>query len=439
MARGDDATRRVHAIGGAIAARVSIPGSKSLSNRHLVLAALSHGASELRGVLASDDCDMLRAALSQLGARFEAKDDAWLVDGVTGNPRGGGSIDLGHGGTPTRFMLAVAALCEDETLVDGSDRMRERPVDEGIDLLVALGAKARFPRKAGALPVAIHGPLTEPAVTVYRTASSQFVSALMLVAPCTENGIAIRFAEHPTSASYLELSIEALCRVGVHAQVERHEGGELSCVSIAPQMIPAHSVLIEPDASSAVYFGALAALVGGSIEIPRLDLQSSQPDLFFFRDLQARGVEVVAQGGSESGVLIRVPRGTVLRAHDSDYSSAPDAAVMAMLLAACGDAPSLFTGLSTLRVKESDRIETVAAGLRALGGSVDVGSDWARVHPLPRRLTPAVIQSANDHRLAMAFGVLGCAREGVSIAEPSVVSKSWPRFWDALREATLLG
>ncbi|MSR42153.1 MAG: 3-phosphoshikimate 1-carboxyvinyltransferase [Phycisphaerales bacterium] len=432
MEHAEHATRTIRAMDRAIHARVEVPGSKSLSNRHLVLAALADGTSALRGVLASDDCDRLRIALLAMGAKFARSHDAWTVEGVSGKPRAGGSIDLGHGGTPTRFMLAVAALCADATTVDGSERMRERPVDEGVDMLVSLGATAEYPRAARALPIVIHGPLTGRSIEVRQTASSQFISALMLIAPCMPHGLEIHFQVPPTSASYLELSIDALRAVGVSVDVERGASNALTRVSIAAQTIRAHAVIVEPDASSAVYFGALAALVGGSVEIPQLSPRGSQPDLFFFRDLQARGVEVV----DRDGLSMHATRGAVLHAHDSNYECAPDAAVMAMVLAACADAPSLFTGLATLRVKESDRIETVAAGLRALGGQVDVGADWARIHPLPQQLSPAVVQTCNDHRIAMAFAILGCAREGVTIADPDVVAKSWPGFWNALEGAT---
>jgi 3-phosphoshikimate 1-carboxyvinyltransferase len=204
-------------------------------------------------------------------------------------------------------------------------------------------------------------------------------------------------------------------------------GGGLSRIAIAPQPIRAGEVAIEPDASSAVYAAAAAVLTGGSVLLEGLPRRSAQPDAFFLDDLALRGaaIEEVERGTRVSA------RGT-LRGLDSDYSAAPDAAVMAMVLAACASSPSRFTGLATLRVKESDRISAVAAGLRALGGTVETGEDWARIHPLPARLAPAEIDTANDHRIAMAFAVLGLARGCVSIKNPSCVAKSWPGFWDAL-------
>lgn len=423
-----------------LAARVRVPGSKSLTNRHLVLAALANGTSTLRGVLHSDDCDRLIAALGAMGAVFESVGDTLRVTGVGGQPRATHRVDLGDGGTPTRFMLAVAALSEEETEIDGSARMRERPIDEGVDMLCALGASARFPRAPRALPVVMRGPLRGGRLEVGRTASSQFVSALMLVAPSSELGIDLHFTDEPTSAAYLALSVEALASAGINVEVAygptplgvSAPGAGLRRLTILPQPSRAYNVDIEPDASSAVYPAALAGLVGGRVELDGLSRRGAQPDAWFFSDLALRGAVVEELTRPDGSIATRVTCARPLRARDADYARAPDAAVIAMVLAACADGPSLFTGLETLRVKESDRIATVAAGLRALGGHVETGADWARIYPLPERLQPASIATANDHRIAMAFAVLGSARTGVSIEDPGVVSKSWPGFWDAL-------
>ena len=421
-------------------ARVRVPGSKSLSNRHLVLAALAHGESELRGVLHCADCDALVAALTQLGAQFETQGDVMRVKGVAGSPRATARIDLGDGGTPTRFMLAVAALAHDETVIDGSARMRQRPIDEGVDMLGSLGANARFCGDARALPVAMRGPLEGGAITLGVTASSQFISALMLVAPCTKHGIVITLDEVATSESYLHLSLAALAAAGVNAEVAyrptllsaRNCGSGLARVSIAAQPMHGARIDIEPDASSAVYPAALALLLRGRIEIDGLALRSAQPDSWFFDDIALRGALVQQITRDDGSIATVVQWREELHALDAHYQRAPDSAVMAMVLAATASHASTFTGLSTLRVKESDRIESVAAGLRALGGVVETGSDWVRVHPLPATLTPACIDTANDHRIAMAFAILGCARAGVTLMNPEVVSKSWPEFFEVL-------
>jgi 3-phosphoshikimate 1-carboxyvinyltransferase len=455
-----------------VAGSIRVPGSKSQSNRHLILAALAGGSTTLRGLLACDDCDRLRAALDACGVRFEDAGD----DGSGGVGEGAGarsvrltpaapvvgtaaapvSLHLGDGGTPTRFMIAYAAAQPAGVFViDGSARMRERPVAEGVAMLRALGARIEYAESEGRLPVRVFGgTLRGGAIEVGRTASSQFVSALLLVAPRLAQGIDIRLTEEPTSASYLHLSLAALAAVGVDAETAYGPvrlgvatiGGGLARIRVAPQPIRGGTVDIEPDASSAVYPAAAAVLTGGSVLLEGLPRRNAQPDSYFIEDLALRGarVEALGEGGDDGegggedaggrprAVATRISAGPVLRGLDSDYARAPDAAVMAMVLAACGDRPSRFTGLGTLRVKESDRIAAVAAGLRALGGTVDCGEDWALVHPLPARPTPAAIDTVNDHRIAMAFAVLGLARPGVSIRNPACVGKSWPGFWLAL-------
>lgn len=421
-----------------IDAAVRVPGSKSLSNRHLILAALADGPTTLRGLLACDDCDRLLVALSAFGVAHREQGGAVLV--APGAVPAEGSVHLADGGTPTRFMIAYAAAQSHGVFtIDGSPRMRERPVAEGVEMLRALGARIEYLEADGRLPVRVHGGgLVGGSIDVGRTASSQFVSALMLVAPRLSKGLEVRFTSEPTSASYLHLSLSALAAAGVDAKVAygpvvlgaSQPGAGLASISIEPQPIRGGEVEIEPDASSAVFAAAAAVVTRGTVLLEGLPRRSVQPDAYFLDDLALRGAAVEV---TESPRLAtRVSARTALRGRDSDFTLAPDAAVMAMVLAACADAPSRFTGLATLRVKESDRIAAVAAGLRALGGTVETGDDWARVHPLPAHATPAAIDTVNDHRIAMAFAVLGLARPGVSIRDPGCVRKSWPGFWDAL-------
>lgn len=441
-----------------INASMRVPGSKSLSNRHLLLAAVRAGrprgaATTLKGFLRCDDTEHLIAALASLGTRARWSGEDLMVDAT---PAGSGKIlNLGDGGTPTRFMLAYAASCahscRDWITVDGSARMRERPIAEGVAMLQALGARVEWIEAEGRLPVRVlGGSLLGGALEVGRTASSQFVSALLLVAPTLERGLELKFVGEPTSATYLELSLAALVQAGFGAPltVERDgsaNGGTLRAIrfrrdasSNGATEDSALVLSIEPDASSAVYPAAAAVLTGGSVVLEGLPRLSAQPDRIFLEDLAFRGARLETQtevrpsaGHAES---TRVVAQGALRGRDSDYSKAPDAAVMAMVLAACGSEPSLFTGLGTLRVKESDRIAAVAAGLRALGGTVETGDDWARVHPLGQAPVAAAIETVQDHRIAMAFAVLGLVRPGVSIRNPSCVAKSWPRFWTALQQ-----
>ncbi len=440
------------------AAAIRVPGSKSLSNRHLILAALARGSTRLRGLLACDDCDRLLAALDACAISHRVDGGDLIIDGGADRSERDTTVNLGDGGTPTRFMLAFAAAqLGGACIIDASARMRERPVAEGVAMLRALGGEIHAENhgenqgmaESMRLPMRVRGgSLRGGRIDIGATASSQFVSALMLVAPALADGIDIHFTDEPTSASYLELSLAALAAAGVNFEVVRRPvllsaasvGGGLARITIAPQPIAGGTIDIEPDASSAVYPAAAAVLCGSTVTLEGLARHSAQPDIGFLDDLAMRGARVEVVGNST-----RVSAGKSLRGHDANYARMPDAAVMAMVLAACADGPSLFTGLATLRVKESDRIAAVATGLRALGATVETGDDWARIHPLPARnsaINPAMkvaIDTVNDHRIAMAFAILGLARGGVSIANPGCVGKSWPGFWtslDLLRSGT---
>jgi len=409
---------------GPVDATVRVPGSKSLSNRHLVLAALASGESSLGNLLACDDCDRLVAALRGFGLSIREDGGRTLVaGGGCGLPRGA-RVDLGEGGTPTRFAIALATVAAGESQVDAGKRMRERPVAEGVEILRALGGDIDFLGAGSGLPVRVRGGrLRGGRVEIGRTASSQSISAALLVAPVTERGVEIVFREPPTSASYLELTVAALRAWGVEVAFDSGRR-----ISIAPQPLAARTITIEPDASSAVFPAAAAVLAGGRVRIPGLPLDSRQPDLGFLRLLRNHGATVADDG--EGGLV--VASGGGVRSMRADLAEAPDAAVMAMVLAAQADGPSEFTGLETLRVKESDRIEAVVAGLRALGGAVETGRDRVRIHPLPATTRGARIDPRDDHRVAMAFAVLGLVRPGIGLDRPGCVAKSWPGFFEAL-------
>jgi 3-phosphoshikimate 1-carboxyvinyltransferase len=412
---------------GPVDATVVVPGSKSLSNRHLALAALAAGESTLVNVLACDDCDRLVAALRSFGIAVREEGGRTHVAGGGGRLPRGASVDLGEGGTPTRFAIALATLAAGESTVDAGERMRERPVAEGVAILRELGAAIEL-AAGGRLPARVRGgTFVGGTVEVGRTASSQAISAALLVAAAGERGVELRFREPPTSGSYVALTVAVLREWGVRVAVDGEPDAPRR-IAIPAQPIAARTVAIEPDASSAVFPAAAAVLAGGRVRIPGLPVASGQPDLAFLRSLVVHGASVRDDGAG--GTLVTSPGG--VRATVADLSSCPDAAVLAMAMAALADGPSEFTGLATLRVKESDRIEAVAAGLRALGGTVETDRDRVRIHPLPARTTAARIDPRNDHRVAMAFATLGLVRPGIEVLEPGCVAKSWPGFWHAL-------
>lgn len=414
--------------GGSFIAKV--PGSKSLTNRWLMLAALAQGTSTLRGALASDDTMAFVGAVCACGVRaaWHAPDELSVV-GCAGHPAGGASVSLGDGGTPTRFMVAFAALADRAIVIDGSPRMRERPVAEGVAMLAALGAQVRWIDAAGRLPVAVGGirPLGRT-IAVGATTSSQFISAIMLAAPWLERGLELVFTEPPTSASYVELSIGVLDRVGVPMRVERSPGGALVAVTIEPMSLQGFEIAVEPDASSAIYPLAAAALVPGMrVTVPGLPRATAQPD---------RGAidALVAMGGRERMVdgATCIEHGGPLRGISVDASAWPDGSLAIAAVAAAAQGTTAISGLRTLRVKESDRIEAMAAELRAIGCTVHASDDALVIDPSTCHARPVTLRAHRDHRVAMSLATLGLRRPGISIDDPSCVAKSWPEFWESI-------
>jgi len=442
--------RTVAAIG-AFVRDVRVPGSKSMTNRALVLAALARGTTVLRHALRSEDTDALAAAITALGVRVEtgAGEDAFTVHAAgAGLPAGEEvHVDLGDGGTPTRFATALAALAPRVTVIDGSARMRERPVADGVALLRALGADAGWAGAEGRLPVRVDGRAGPPrggTLRVGKVASSQFVSALMLTGCRMPHELTLEFDEPPTSASYVELTADELRAWHVPVDVLRAPGGALRSVRVRSAVPDAGGErTVEPDASSALYWAAAAALVpASSVTLAGLARASGQPDM--------RAIDVLAAMGA---VVEDAPAGIRVRSRASagdspaplggtraDCSACPDGALMLIAAAAVAAGPSRFEGLGTLRVKESDRIAAMAHGLRRVGAHAEFGEDWIEVTPIPaHRHVDAQVDPHGDHRIAMSFAVLGLRTGGIRVMNPDCVSKSYPGFWEELgriREAS---
>ena len=398
------------------------PGSKSITNRALLLAALAKGNSTLRAPLESEDTVALRQALSALGAVATINDGVWEIAGVDGQFPTGGSVNLGDGGTPARFMLAAASLAQDQVEVDGSPRMRERPVAEGIELLRELGVALQGTGTPEHLPVLVShwNERAGGTLRVGQTASSQFLSALMLIAPWTRDGITIQFAEEPTSVSYIELTVALLRELGVEAV---YEPGRR--VFVPSGGLGHFDCTIEPDASSAVYWWSAAALVpGASVTVP-IPAASAQPDLKALALLESLGATVDSEAGA---ITVRGP--AELLGAQLDAELCPDAAVMIAVVASRARGKTRISGLRTLRVKETDRIHALAVELAKTGCTVQEFDDAIEIDPSTVCDQPVQIKTWNDHRMAMAFGILSFVRAGVQIEDPGCVSKSYPNFWD---------
>lgn len=413
---------------------VTPPGSKSETNRFLMLAALSSGRTRLDAPLRADDTNRFIDALRACGAGIH-EGESWVEVESSGVLEGGSSVTLGDGGTPTRFMIALATLARQPITIDGSARMRERPVAEGIEMLRALGAEIQYVESEGRLPVRVGGGKVPRggALEVGRTASSQFVSAVLLLAPRLERGIDLFVrADSLTSPSYVELTIHALEKWGVPVQVERDGKGMLARITVPPTQLRAASLQVEVDASSAAYFLAAAAIVpDAGVVIRGLPRLSKQPDVACLSAL-------VSMGASEcsSAAGIGVEGTSTWRGIDIDASRWPDGALCLAAVASLAKGSTRIRGLETLKVKESDRVHVMAEQLARTGCCIESTDHSITIHPDRARAAPVLIDPQGDHRVAMSFAVLGLARPGISIANPTCVSKSYPAFWRDLHQLT---
>jgi 3-phosphoshikimate 1-carboxyvinyltransferase len=344
------------------------------------------------------------------------------------------TIDCGHGGTPARFLLAAACLSADVVVIDGSDRLRQRPMAEGVELLRALGATIVSEHGTDRLPLRVEScGLRGGRLRVGSTASSQYISALMLIAPFLDEGIELEFDGPPTSAAYIRLTANELEAWGAGVELQEH-AGELELVRVRPGMLASRSRTIEPDASSAAYWAVAAAINPGSrVSLLGLQPDDVQPDAGVFDAIIQAGAAVETH---EDGCIVHGPR-TVRGWSSLDASGMPDGAVALAVMAACAVTTSTITGLSTLRVKESDRIGAIQTELQRCGAEVHATDHSLRISPIPTPQLGAeapgiLVRTYDDHRMAMAFSILGLRRGGIRIEDPECVTKSYPGFYKDL-------
>ena len=418
---------------------ITPPGSKSITCRAYVLAALADGESKIIRPLRADDTNRLLDALCTLGAEARWDGEDVYIKGVNGRFPRGGEVNLGDGGAPTRFMIACACLAVEPVVVDGSKRMRERPIAEGVDMLRKLGATIEYVEEEGRLPVRIvpSGNFKGGEIEIGETVSSQFISALMLIAPSLASGLRLTIHQL-TSASYILLTSHLLKGFGL--RVKRNLLSFLSARRLRGLFIPQQQTMgcvisIEADASSALYWTTATMLVQRSrCKIRGLWSNSAQPDSKAIYALERFGGPIENYDAGESGedvdrLVINGPKGFLASALNADCGMMPDGSIaMSVAAATCG-ARSRLTGLHTLRHKETDRIAALANELRRIGCTIETTDDSITIDPSTRHNDPVVIETYNDHRMAMAFGVLGLARPGISISNPACVSKSYPTFW----------
>jgi 3-phosphoshikimate 1-carboxyvinyltransferase len=407
--------------------QVTVPGSKSIANRALILAALADGDSTLENVPDGDDTVAMLRCLAGLGVAAVGTDGTVAVAGSGGRLRPGATrLDAGLAGTTSRFVTALAALADRPVVIDGEPPLRARPMAQLHDALTALGAVVESADVAGRLPVTVTGPVRRGGTVRLRgDVSSQFVTALMLIAPCLEGGVTIELTSPLVSLPYVRLTAALMEAFGV-------AGVDVSDVAVVvPQgRYTGRSFAVEPDASSASYPLAIAAICGGTVTVPGLTPTSLQGDIAVLDLLAAMGCDVASSGGA---VTVARAAGRPLRGLDVDLSATSDLVPTIAAVAVTAATSTTVRGVGFIRAKESDRLGDLATELARTGAGVVATDDGLRIEPVGGAggLHGAVLRTHHDHRLAMAFAVLGAAVDGISVDEPGVVSKSWPGFWEA--------
>jgi 3-phosphoshikimate 1-carboxyvinyltransferase len=415
-------------------ATVCVPGSKSLTNRALLIAALGDGVTHLTNALFSDDSRYFANALKTLGFELTLDEFAhkMTVTGLGGRiPAPKAELFIGNAGTAARFLSAFLTLGHGEYILDGEPRMRERPIGDLVESLTQLGANV-------APLITHHSSLVTPPLkitasglpggktTIAGDISSQFLSALLMVAPYAQKPIEITLSTELNSKPYVEMTLAIMRDFGLEIQRSGYQQ-----FTIHPNhYLPITNYPIESDASAASYFFAAPALCGGTVRVENISRRSKQGDIAFLDVLQKMGCSV-----SETSHSLLVTRHSSLTGLDIDMRDIPDTAQTLAALAPFADSPTRIRGIASARLKETDRVAATCAELTRLGVKVDEHPDGMTIYPLqPSNFQPATIKTYNDHRMAMAFSLIGLRVPGVTIANPGCVSKTFPNFFEVLAE-----
>jgi 3-phosphoshikimate 1-carboxyvinyltransferase len=417
----------------AAAGTVRLPGSKSISNRMLLLAALAQGTTEIRDLLDSDDTQVMLEALRRVGVGITALgDNAWRVEGSGGVfPVKDADLFMGNAGTAIRPLTAALALSGGSYRLSGVPRMHERPIGDLIDGLRQIGADLRYAGNTGFPPLSIHPAtvnLSAP-IRLRGDVSSQFLTALLMALPLTGQRAVIEMTTELISKPYIEITLNLMARFGV--KVEREAWQRFTIAEGQSYRSPG-ILHVEGDASSASYFLAAGAIGGGPVRVEGIGKGSIQGDVRFADELEKLGATIT---WGDTWIEATAPRGK-LKAFDLDLNHIPDAAMTLAVAALFADGPCRLRNIASWRVKETDRIAAMATELRKLGATVEEGADCLAVSPAPTFVAGAVIDTYDDHRMAMCFSLAALGGVTVTINDPQCVNKTFPGYFDAFAEIT---
>jgi 3-phosphoshikimate 1-carboxyvinyltransferase len=401
-------------------AAVTVPGSKSYTHRILIATALADGPSTIENTLKSEDTTLTAQALRSWGVSIEERNGRIDVAGTGGNltpckeP-----VYLANSGTSMRLLTGIAALGKGKTLLTGSKRMQERPIRELLDGLGQIGVTARSVNDTGCPPVEVHGGVCEGGeMALDCRVSSQYLSSVLLMAPYTRQGIRVTLPFGLVSKPYVDMTVDIMNRLGVTVEREAYER------FFAPggQIYKNGGYVVEPDCSQASYFWAAAAITGKRLLVRNIARSSRQGDVHFVDLLERMGCRVTEE---REGIAVT---GGKLRAIETDMSDMPDVAPTLAVVAAFAEGTTVIRNIAHLKDKECDRIGSVAKELTKMGISVKATDDGLAVQG--GRPRGALIDTYNDHRMAMCFSVAGLITKGVVIKDETCVVKSFPNYWE---------
>lgn len=405
-------------------ASVRVPGSKSLTNRALLIAALANGTTHLTNALFSDDSRYFAKALQTLGFDVLLNEEKFgmTVTGLGGKiPSKKAELFIGNAGTAARFLSAFLTLGNGEYILDGEPRMRERPIGDLIAALNQLGVELEAKNNCPPVEIfakGLHGGKANIAGDI----SSQFLSALLMVAPYAQSPIEITLSTELNSKPYVDMTVAIMKEFGVEIERDGYERFTIHPASFSPLS----SYSIESDASAASYFFAAPAICGGTVRVENISRNSLQGDIGFLDVLKQMGCEI-----TEGSDFIEVTGAKSLHGVDVDMRDIPDTAQTLAAVAPFADSPTRIRGIASARVKETDRVHATCVELDRLGVQVEEHDDGMTIYPC-QNFKPANIQTYNDHRMAMAFSLIGLRFDGVTIENPGCVSKTFPNYFEVL-------
>ncbi len=408
----------------ALNATVRVPGSKSLTNRALLIASLASGTTRLTNALFSDDSIYFAKALQTLGfdVRLDEENCKMTVTGLGGKiPASKAELFIGNAGTAARFLCAFLTLGSGEYELDGDARMRERPIGDLVDALAPLGAMLEAKSNCPPIKVRASG-LRGGKTKIAGDISSQFLSALLMVAPYAQQPIEIEVMTELNSKPYVDMTLAIMKDFGV--EIERY--GYSRFVIHPTAYSPLSIYAIESDASAASYFFAAPAICSGTVRVERISRKSKQGDIAFLNVLQQIGCII-----KECDDFIEVAGAPSPCGVDVDMRDIPDTAQTLAVIAPFASSPTRIRGIASARLKETDRIHATCTELTRLGVQVREHEDGMTIYPC-KKFTPATVETYNDHRMAMAFSLIGLRMNGIIIENPSCVSKTFPDYFGVL-------